>query len=155
MTLDEELIADLEREFAVFVRRDRVASGRFGREVHGELTDATYRLLVHLAEQGPCRATELACHAGVTSPTVSRQLHDLEVLGLIDRLQAADDGRAYLVRLTDEGRRQVAEVRVARTGRLAELLGSWPAHDVRTLAGLLARFNDNAARPSRRCGGRE
>ncbi|GAA5168416.1 MULTISPECIES: MarR family transcriptional regulator [Amycolatopsis] len=122
MTLDEGTIADLEREFAVFVRQDRAASGRPRRDVRRELTDAAYRLLAHLAEQGPCRVTALACHAGVTLPTVSRQLH---------------------------------EVRAARTGRLAELLASWTASDVRTFATLLARFNDGATRPSRRCGGPE
>jgi DNA-binding MarR family transcriptional regulator len=155
MTLDEKAIVDLERAFAVFVRQDRAASGRLGRDVNRELTDATYRLLAHLAEQGPCRATELACHAGVSPPTVSKQLHDMQVLGLVDRLQAAEDGRAYLVRLTDEGRRQVAEVQAARTRRLGELLASWTAQDVSTFTSLLVRFNGTAAQPSRRCGGRE
>jgi DNA-binding MarR family transcriptional regulator len=155
MTLDEETIGELEREFAVFVRQDRVASGRLGRDVHPGLKVAAYRLLAHLAEHGPCRPTELACHVGVTAPTVSRQLHELEGLGLIERLQAVDDGRAYLVRLTGAGDRRVAEVRAARGGRLGELLASWPEHDVRAFAELLARFNGSAARPSRRCGGRE
>lgn len=155
MTLDEATIADLEREFAVFVRQDRAASGQLGRDVHPELKAAAYRLLTHLAEHGPCRPTELACHGGVTAPTISRQLHDLEELGLIERLQAVGDGRAYLVQLTDGGRRRLAEVRAARSGRLGELLASWPEHDIRTFAELLARFNGSAARPFRRCGGRE
>jgi DNA-binding MarR family transcriptional regulator len=153
MTLDEETIADLEREFAVFVRQDRAASGQLGRDVHPGLNVAAYRLLAHLADRGPRRPTELACHVGVTSPTISRQLQHLEELGLIERLQAMDDGRAYLVALTDQGRDRVAEVRAARTRRLGTLLASWPDHDVRTFAELLARFNGGAAIPSRRCGG--
>lgn len=152
MTLDEETIADLLREFAVFARQDRAESNRLGRS---ELKVAAYRLLSHLAEHGPCRPTELACHLGVTSPTVSRQLHELEELGLVQRLQAVGDGRAYLVRLTEAGDRRVADVRAARGGRLGELLASWPEHDIRTFAELLARFNGSAARPSRRCGGRK
>lgn len=152
MTLDEETIADLEREFAVFVRQDRAESNRLGRS---ELKFAAYRLLAHLAEHGPCRPTELACHVGVTAPTISRQLHELEGLGLVERLPAVGDGRAYLVRLTAAGDRRVTDVRAARGGRLGELLASWPEHDVRTFAELLARFNGSAARPSRRCGGRE
>ena len=154
MTLDETTIADLEREFAVFVRQDRAASGQLGREVHPDLPVAAYRLLAHLAERGPRRPTELACHVGVTSPTISRRLQHLEELGLIERLQARDDGRAYLVRLTGEGHRRVEEVRDARGRRLGKLLESWPEHEVHAFAELLARFNGGAAaRPSRRCGG--
>lgn len=154
MTLDEETIADLEREFAVFVRQDRAASGRLGREVHPGLKVAAYRLLAHLAERGPRRPTELACHVGVTSPTVSRQLQHLEGLGLIERVQEPDDGRAYLVRLSEAGHRRVDEVRAARGRRLGRLLESWPEHEIRTFAELLARFNGSAAvSPPRRCAG--
>jgi DNA-binding MarR family transcriptional regulator len=151
MTLDDETITDLEREFAVFVRQDRAASGQLGRDVHPDLKVAGYRLLAHLADRGPRRPSELACDAGVTSSTVSRQLQHLEGLDLIDRLRVVDDGRAYLVALTDNGRRRVDEVRVARSRWLGELLESWPEQDVRTLAELLARFNGGAARPSPRC----
>lgn len=151
MTLDEEMIADLEREFAVFVRQDRAAAGRFGRDVHPDLKVAAYRLLAHLAERGPRRPSELACHVEVTSPTITRQLQHLEELGLVRRLEAPDDGRAYLVALTDEGRHRVEEVRLVRGRRLAELLASWPDHDVRAFAELLARFNGGAAKPSRQC----
>ncbi|MEU7788799.1 MarR family transcriptional regulator [Amycolatopsis sp. NPDC049159] len=154
MTPDEETLADLEREFAVFVRQDRVASGRLGREVHPGLNVAAYRLLAHLADRGPRRPTGLACHVGVTAPTISRQLQQLEELGLVERVPAPDDGRAYLVRLTEAGDRRVADVRAARGGRLGERLASWPEHDIRTFAELPARFNGSAARPSRRCGGR-
>jgi DNA-binding MarR family transcriptional regulator len=154
MTAAEETIAGLEREFAVFVRQDRAALGRLGREVHPDLKVAAYRLLAHLAERGPRRPTELACHVGVTSPTISRQLQHLEELGLIERVEAPDDGRAYLVRLTGAGHRRVEEVRVARGRRLGKLLESWAEEEVRTFAELLARFNGGAAGPpSRRCGG--
>ncbi|MFJ7217745.1 MarR family winged helix-turn-helix transcriptional regulator [Amycolatopsis sp. NPDC098790] len=154
MTLDEETIAGLEREFAVFVRQDRAASGQLGREVHPDLKVAAYRLLAHLSERGPRRPTELACHVGVTAPTVSRQLQHLEELGLVSRVQTLDDGRAYLVRVTEAGHRRVEEVRVARGRRLDKLLGSWGREEIRTFAELLARFNgDAAAPPPRRCGG--
>jgi DNA-binding MarR family transcriptional regulator len=156
MTLDEETITGLEREFAVFVRQDRAALGQLGRDVHPDLKVAAYRLLAHLAERGPRRPTELACHVGVTSPTISRQLQHLEELGLIERIEAPDDGRAYLVRLTETGHRRVEEVGVARRRRLDDLLGSWAEEDVHTFAGLLARFNGGAAASApRRCGGAE
>lgn len=151
MMFEEDMIEGLEREFAVFVRQDRTASGQLGRRSHPEFTVSEYGLLAHLADRGPRRPTELACHVGVTPPSVSRQLQHLETLGFVERLQALDDGRACLVALTDKGRRRAAEVQAARSRRLRELLQSWPEHDVHTLAALLARFNSDAAKPSRRC----
>lgn len=145
-------IADLEREVAVFVHQERAASGRLGREAHPDLTAAAYGLLAHLADRGRHRPTEIAEHIGVASSVVSRRLHLLETLGLIERLPAPDDGRAYLVGLTDEGRHRVSEVQDVRGRRLGELLESWPERDVRTLAELLAKFNGSAAGPARDCG---
>jgi DNA-binding MarR family transcriptional regulator len=144
-------IADLEREVAVFIHQERVASGRLGREAHPDLTAAAYGLLAHLAEHGQHRPTEIAEHIGVASSVVSRRLQLLETLGLIERLPAPDDGRAYLVGLTDEGRHRVSEVQDVRGRRLGELLESWPERDVRTLAELLAKFNGSAAGPGRDC----
>jgi DNA-binding MarR family transcriptional regulator len=145
-------IADLEREVAVFVHQERAASGRLGREAHPDLTAAAYGLLAHLAEHGQHRPTEIAEHIGVASSVVSRRLQLLETLGLIERLPAPNDGRAYLVSLTDEGHHRVAEVQDVRGRRLGELLESWPERDVRTLAELLAKFNGSAAGPVRHCG---
>jgi DNA-binding MarR family transcriptional regulator len=147
-----ETIADLEREVAVFVRQECAASGRLGREAHPDLTAAAYGLLVHLAERGRHRPTEIAEHMGIASPVVSRRLQLLETLGLMERFPVPNDGRAYLVGLTDEGRHRVAEVQDVRSRRLGELVESWPERDVRTLAELLAKFNGSAAGPAQRCG---
>jgi DNA-binding MarR family transcriptional regulator len=146
-----ETIADLEREVDVFVRQEHAASERLGRETHPDLTAATYGLLAHLADRGRHRPTEIAEHMGIASPVVSRRLQLLETLGLIERFPVPNDGRAYLVGLTDEGRHRVAEVQDVRSRRLGELLESWPERDVRTLAELLARFNGSAAGRARHC----
>jgi DNA-binding MarR family transcriptional regulator len=147
-----ETIADLEREVAVFVRQEYARSGRLGREAHPDLTAAAYGLLAQLAELGRLRPTEIAEHMGLASPVVSRRLQLLETLGLIERSPVPNDGRAYLVGLTDEGRHRVSEVQEVRGRRLGELLQSWPERDVRTLAELLAKFNGSAAGPAQRCG---
>ncbi|MBB4683998.1 MarR family winged helix-turn-helix transcriptional regulator [Amycolatopsis jiangsuensis] len=144
MIRDGDLIAGLEREFALLVRRDHAASGRLGRDAHPGLNAGAYGLLAHLAEHGPCRPTALAGHIGITAPTVSRQLQQLEELGLTARLPAPDDRRAYLVALTGPGRRRVAEVQAVRTRWLGDRLDSWLEHDVRALTELLAKFNGNA-----------
>ncbi|MFJ6996302.1 MarR family winged helix-turn-helix transcriptional regulator [Streptomyces sp. NPDC003090] len=131
----------LERELAVFLRRARASSGEMAREVHPELESSAYGLLVRLDEAGGQRATELAGYFGVGKATVSRQLRALEDLGLIAREPDPADGRAWLVRLTDEGRDRFRRVRDARRARYVRKLSGWDRAEVAELARLLHQLN--------------
>ncbi|WP_042507671.1 MULTISPECIES: MarR family winged helix-turn-helix transcriptional regulator [Streptomycetaceae] len=131
----------LEREITVFYRRARASSGEMARQVHPELEPAAYGLLVRLEETGPERATELAAYFGVGKATMSRQLRALEQLGLVAREPDPADGRAFLLRLTDEGHHRLGRVREARRARYWRQLAEWDPRDVRELARLLHRLN--------------
>lgn len=72
------------------------------------ITLRQYRVLKQLAG-GACRARDLANSTGVTAPTMSAALANLETSGLIVRSPDPDDGRAALVVITDSGRRAVAK----------------------------------------------
>ncbi|MER7184097.1 MarR family transcriptional regulator [Streptomyces hyaluromycini] len=137
---DQEFLA-LERELTVLLRRARASQGEMAREVHPDLESAAYGLLVRLDECGGQRATELAAYIGVGKATMSRQLRALEELGLIAREPDPADGRAWLVALTDEGRRRVGTVREARRGRYVRQLAHWPRLEVAELARLLHQLN--------------
>ncbi|MFJ9352275.1 MarR family winged helix-turn-helix transcriptional regulator [Streptomyces sp. NPDC101237] len=137
---DEEFLT-LERELTVLLRRARASQGEMAREVHPDLETAAYGLLVRLDEYGGQRATELAAYIGVGKATMSRQLRALEELGLIAREPDPADGRAWLVALTDEGRRRVGTVREARRGRYVSQLAHWPRREVAELARLLHQLN--------------
>ena len=139
--VDHEFLA-LERELAVFLRRARASSGEMAREVHPELEPAAYGLLVRLDEAGQQRATELAGYFGVGKATMSRQLRALEELGLVTREPDPADGRASLVRLTDEGPRRFRRVRDARRrARYVRKLADWDRGEVAELARLLHQLN--------------
>ncbi|MEU2425278.1 MarR family transcriptional regulator [Streptomyces sp. NPDC007851] len=138
---DQEFLA-LERELTVLLRRARASQGEMAREVHPDLESAAYGLLVRLDECGGRRATELAAYIGVGKATMSRQLRALEELGLVAREPDPADGRAWLVALTDEGRRRVGTVREARRGRYVRQLAHWPRPEVAELARLLHQLND-------------
>ncbi|MFI1306654.1 MarR family winged helix-turn-helix transcriptional regulator [Streptomyces sioyaensis] len=131
----------LERELAVFLRRARASSGELAREVHPDLEPAAYGLLFRLADAGAQRATDLAGFFGVGKATMSRQLQALEKLGLIAREPDPADGRAVLVRLTDEGHARFTRVRTGRRARYARRLASWDRGEVAELARLLHRLN--------------
>ncbi|TQK51911.1 MarR family transcriptional regulator [Streptomyces sp. SLBN-118] len=141
--VDREFLA-LERELAVFLRRARASSGEMAREVHPELEPAAYGLLVRLEEAGQQRATELAAYFGVGKATMSRQLRALDELGLVTREPDPADGRASLVRLTDEGLRRFRRVRDARRDRYVSKLAGWDRAEIAELARLLHQLNARA-----------
>lgn len=141
--VDHEFLA-LERELAVFLRRARASSGEMAREVHPDLEPAAYGLLVRLEDAGQQRATELAGYFGVGKATMSRQLRALEELGLVAREPDPADGRASLVRLTDEGRSRFRRVRDARRDRYMSKLAGWDRGEVAELARLLHQLNKRA-----------
>ncbi|MEU5212511.1 MarR family transcriptional regulator [Streptomyces sp. NPDC020742] len=131
----------LERELAVFLRRARASSGELAREVHPDLEPSAYGLLLRLADAGTQRATDLAGFFGVGKATMSRQLHALEKLGLVAREPDPDDGRAVLVRITDEGNARFTRVRNGRRAQYARRLAAWDPAEVAELARLLHRLN--------------
>lgn len=137
---DHEYLS-LERELTFLLRRARANQGEMAREVHPDLESAAYGLLVRLEEYGRQRATELAAYIGVGKATMSRQLRALEDLGLIAREPDPADGRAWLVDLTDEGRRRVTHVREARRARYVTQLSHWDRREVAELARLLHQLN--------------
>ncbi|MHC5902525.1 MarR family winged helix-turn-helix transcriptional regulator [Streptomyces sp. S6] len=138
---DREFLS-LERELTVLLRRARANQGEMAREVHPDLEPAAYGLLVRLEETGRRRATELAAYIGVGKATMSRQLRALEELGLIAREPDPADGRAWLVDLTEEGRRRVSRVREARRAIYVSQLAHWDRTEVSELARLLAELNE-------------
>lgn len=132
----------LERELTVLFRRARAVSGDLARAVHPELEPGAYGLLVRLAEAEPEHATDLAAYFGVGKATMSRQLRALEMLGLVTREQDPADGRAYLMRLSDEGRERFARVRTARRERYLAQLGAWDRAEIAELSRLLHKLNE-------------
>ncbi|GGS99171.1 transcriptional regulator [Streptomyces cinerochromogenes] len=142
---DQEFLA-LERELTVLLRRARANQGEMAREVHPDLESSAYGLLIRLDELGGQRATELAAYIGVGKATMSRQLRALEDLGLIAREPDPADGRAWLVTLTEEGRRRVGTVREARRARYVRQLAHWNRTEVAELARLLHELNDVMAK---------
>jgi DNA-binding MarR family transcriptional regulator len=137
---DREFLS-LERELTVLLRRARASQGEMAREVHPDLESAAYGLLVRLEECGGQRATDLAAYIGVGKATMSRQLRALEELGLVAREPDPADGRAWLVALTDDGRRRVGQVREARRARYVSQLAHWDRREVAELARLLHELN--------------
>jgi DNA-binding MarR family transcriptional regulator len=134
---------DLEAQLAFLWRRVRRLSIDLARQVDEGLEAAAYGLLGLLADGGDVRAADLADRLGLDKSTVSRQVTQMESLGLIQRVPDPQDGRARLIHITDEGRSRVRQLRAARGRWFGEALEHWPAADVDTLAVLLKRLNES------------
>jgi DNA-binding MarR family transcriptional regulator len=131
----------LERELGLLMRRGSSLGREIAVQMHPDLDAASYSTLVRIAETEPARASDLAEYFGIHKAVVSRRLHELERLQLVERTADPTDGRARLVRLTCPGAKRMREVQEARTARFRALVQSWPRSDVDELARLLGELN--------------
>jgi DNA-binding MarR family transcriptional regulator len=58
-------------------------------------------------DAGGTRLTVLAARAGITHQAMAQLVYELEEHKIVERIADSSDGRAKLVRLTDEGRERV------------------------------------------------
>jgi DNA-binding MarR family transcriptional regulator len=80
---------------------------------------------------------DLADALHVARPTVTKMLHSMEKAGLVRRRPDAGDARLTRVELTDAGRAEEKEMRVAAAGYVNATIATLPEPDRRELARLL------------------
>lgn len=86
------------------------------------LTSREAAFLAHVDNPDGSSPAALARHLGIGRPTLSAALARLEALGLVAIAADPGDARRKRVRLTDAGRRAVAESSVLDADRVASLL---------------------------------
>jgi DNA-binding MarR family transcriptional regulator len=107
--------------------------------IHPAVDATAYPILFNLAAE-PRRVSVLAdcVHSDVS--TVSRQVSTLESHGLVDKVSDPDDGRAQVVRLSDEGQALIAGIQQQRTEWFRELMDDWTPAEASDFADHLERF---------------
>lgn len=93
MTRTDSLL-QLEQEVGVLVRRVKRVIGVRARMVHEDMQPSSYLMLAYLAEHGATRSSAMAEIFAIDKGAISRQVRDLVDLGLVDRSQDPEDGRA-------------------------------------------------------------
>lgn len=118
-----------------------MAIGRLMRQrlAGDQLEPATYWVLMNLSP-GSVRISALAASTQLDTSTISRHVTQLEQAGLVERSQDPDDRRAQRVRLTEEGRAQLAASTARRREVLTHTLDDWDAAELADLERLLDRF---------------
>lgn len=136
-----DLLAGLDGEVAVMVRRIRRVIAQHARDVHPDLQTASYLLLAWLANNGPQRGSVVADQLGIDKGAISRQAQHLEELGLLDRSADPDDGRAMLLAASEQAVARLAQMRDERRQKLDERLGEWSEADLASFVHQLGRYN--------------
>jgi DNA-binding MarR family transcriptional regulator len=104
-----------------------------GREV--SLTAAS--TLSTLARTGPRRLTDLAVGEGVTQPSMTAVVTQLEELGFAERRRAPDDGRVVLVAVTPAGTEYLHSMRCAGASVFTALIDKLGEEEVAALRAAL------------------
>jgi DNA-binding MarR family transcriptional regulator len=118
-SIEEDLqwFTKLEGGFPAIYQRIRNLLIENAREIHPDLDGAGYVLLVQIRLRAPIRAARLVEYIGIDKSAISRQVHLLFDLKLIDRIDDPNDSRAYLLIPTEEGARRVDQSQSARLHR--------------------------------------
>jgi DNA-binding MarR family transcriptional regulator len=141
MTSRADSLRHLEREVGVLIRRIKRVIGERARAVHEDLQPASYLMLAWIVEEGPIRASSMVEKFNIDKGAVSRQLHHLADLGLVERTPDPADGRASLVVASDDARRRLADVAEHRRKWLDQQLGDWTIDELETFAATLGKYN--------------
>ena len=134
-------VRGLEHEIGTMLRRIRRGLGERAVQVHPELNTTSYLLLSTLNEQGARRAAELAELFSLDKGSVSRAVHQLVELGLVERTPDPGDGRASLLSVTPETVRRLGEVHGQRRENVDGRLVGWTPEEIEELAQGLGRLN--------------
>ncbi|WAL65813.1 MarR family winged helix-turn-helix transcriptional regulator [Amycolatopsis cynarae] len=99
-------------------------------------------LLSDLAANGECRPSDLAKRKMVDVSVVSRQISQLSAAGLIERRPAPEDGRAALVRVSEQGLAEIKKWRENHIEFFRKALEGWDEAEVAELTGRIAEMNE-------------
>lgn len=124
--------------------------GRLNRRLQAATGGLSHGLLSALAvvtKHGPLRLSDLAQLEGVSAPSMTRTIAELETRGFVVRRSDPVDGRAVLVEVAEAGAAAIRDARDTRARVMAALLDGLDDADRATLAAalpILGRLTDPA-----------
>lgn len=132
----------IDFELAVLLRRITSISSQ---KSVGTLDRSAYLLLQqimnHQTEGEEVGVKGLAEEFQLDMSTVSRQTAALEQKGHVTRIPDPQDGRAYFLRVTEQGMAELNKSKEIRIALLTELFQSWTGEESKQLGELLQKLN--------------
>lgn len=110
------------------------------------LQPALAGILGLLVREGEVRLTVVAERQHIGMSAASRQVAELQAMGLVERSPDPDDARASLLQATAAGRDVFERTRQWQVQVLRQVLGEWSEGDAKELAAALTRLNGDLNR---------
>jgi len=133
-------MSDMTRTPSTDAERLALVAGRLNRRMQaatGGLSHGLLSALAVIAKRGPLRLSDLAQLEGVSAPSMTRTVAELEARGYVVRSPDPVDGRAVLVAAADAGTAAILDARSARARVVAELLASLDEADAAVISAAL------------------
>ncbi|MFE7195061.1 MarR family winged helix-turn-helix transcriptional regulator [Microbacterium oxydans] len=145
---DEDLdqaVTRVEQELGRLFARIRIGWREAAATVHPDLQPLGYQVLTSIATGKATSAGAIIERLQTDKSAVSRQVRQLEQLGLVESVPDPDDRRARVLVATDLAQARVALARSQYEGRIGERLRNWTAADLDHFADLLAGLGGGEA----------
>lgn len=131
-------VARVEHELAGLFARIRVSWREAATTVHPDLQPLGYQVLTSIATGKATSAGAIIERLQTDKSAVSRQVRQLEELGLVESVRDPEDRRARVLVATELAQERVAAARARYEERLGERLRAWSAADLDHFADLVA-----------------
>ncbi|PKQ34471.1 MAG: MarR family transcriptional regulator [Actinobacteria bacterium HGW-Actinobacteria-11] len=139
----DDAITRVEQELGRLFARIRVSWREAAATVHPDLQPLGYQVLTSIATGKATSAGAIIERLQTDKSAVSRQVRQLEQLGLVESIPDPEDGRARVLVATDLAQERVALARSQYEGRMGERLRRWTTADLDHFADLLAALGGN------------
>lgn len=123
-----KVTTDLENALESYFSHYNISAGKF-----------VLLMSLYLNSEG-MKPSELAQHCGVTQATISGLLNGLEKSQLIVRETHNQDGRAYVIKLSEYGVKLINNIRPEFFSCIGKMFDSFMAEERQALCGLLERL---------------
>ena len=134
----DQAVARVEHELGRLFARIRVGWREAAVTVPPDLQPLGYQVLPSILAGRAASAGALIERLQTDKSAVSRQVRQLEQLGLVESIPDPEDGRARVLVATPLAEERVALARSRYEGRIGERLRGWTAADLDHFANLVA-----------------
>lgn len=134
----DQAVHRVEHELGRLFARIRVSWREAALTVHPDLQPLGYQVLTSIATGKATSARAIIERLQTDKSAVSRQVSQLEQLGLIESLPDPDDRRARVLVATELAQERVAAARARYEERLENRLRRWSADDLDHFSRLLS-----------------
>lgn len=108
------------------------------------LTFTHFRMLMFLSHHEGMRQEDVRAHIDGDKGGVAHSIKRLVELGLVERQPHPEDGRAYVVEMTEQGRELLGELAQIAQRWNEQMIEGFSADELEVAEGLLQRMADNA-----------